>query len=67
VKELGRAVAIALLIGIGVAIGAYLTAPGRPAPTPIIVPLKGDLPPSLVHPVEPDTNPICGAAVCDTR
>jgi len=67
VRRLVRAIVIALLIGVAVAIGAYLTAPGRAAPTPIIVPLSGDVPPSLVHPIQPAFVAICGIGPCETR
>jgi hypothetical protein len=68
-RGFGRAVVLALLLGMLVAAGAYLTAPERqaPPPTPLMIPLSGEVPPTLVHPVERDFTPICGGTVCETR
>jgi hypothetical protein len=68
-RDFGRAVVLALLLGVLVAVGAYLTAPQRQSlpPTPFTIPLSGEIPSTLASPIEPDYNPICGTVPCESR
>jgi hypothetical protein len=68
-RDFGRAVVLALLLGVLVAVAAYLTAPERqsPPPTPLAITLSGEVPSTLVSPIEPHFKPICGGAACETR
>jgi hypothetical protein len=66
-RDLMGAVVLALLLGVLVAISAYLTAPERQFPPPTPIPLAGGVPAGLTNPIEPEFVPICGADICVTR
>lgn len=63
-KEFWRAVLVALLLGAAVALGAYLTAPGKQVVPPPVIPLEGKVPPAITQ-VAPEATPVCGIVACD--
>jgi hypothetical protein len=60
-----RAVAVAVLIAIAIAVVAWATEPQAGSIPPTAIPVRaGSVPSSLVNPVPPDYEPICGATEC---